>query len=116
MLSKPSEKTPKKRQLIQEPLKSVKNWNRLHFFSLDFILEYTSILSVFHLKRNKDRNNDQMFLIETGAKKICAGSEIGYKKTTFLIQAILPTHQIIILSKFHDDRAKIVDFSLIANF
>ena len=30
--------------------------------------------------------------------------------------AILRTHEVVILTKFHEDRAKIVDFLLIANF
>ena len=32
------------------------------------------------------------------------------------IQAILPTHEIVILTKFHKDRLKIVDFLLLAYF
>ena len=32
------------------------------------------------------------------------------------IQATLPTHMIVILTKFHKDRLKIVNFSLLAYF
>ena len=57
-----------------------------------------------------------MYMIETVAKNLTQAQKYtNNKRSTILvywdeIQATLPTHSLVILNKFHNDREKIVDF------
>ena len=84
-------------------------WKDFHLIPVTFDKCYPITSKGLYLKKKRALDGEK-------APKVAISKNLQFWSNQVDILSILPNHKLIILTKFHKDRAKIVDFLVIANF